>query len=207
MSDYIDDLLSDLKDPEYAAEYLTAARRESRETFLLALRDVAEAQKGMTKVAAQAGVNRENLYRMLSEGGNPRLSSLDAVLAALGIEAEFRAVNATPRPNTEIGGGASPSLHPSARLHLGRPPAWTWSLKMQDLFGVAGAGSLQTLGSYTYQAFNSAPGCAFNAPFGSGEDLGLIATREQPALPSRMDAFNAGTGAAAQQMVAQPVTS
>jgi probable addiction module antidote protein len=68
MSDYMDDLRSDLKDPEYAAEYLTAARRESRETFLLALRDVAEAQKGMTKVAPRAGVNRENLYRMLSEG-------------------------------------------------------------------------------------------------------------------------------------------
>jgi len=99
MSDYSDDLLADLKDTEYAAEYVTAARKESRETFLLALRDVAEAQNGMTKVAVRAGVNRENLYRMLSEGGNPRLSSLDAVLEALGMEAEFKAINATPKPN------------------------------------------------------------------------------------------------------------
>lgn len=88
-NDYKADLLTRLKDPEYAAGYLTAARAESSETFLLALQDVAQAQKGMTKVASEAGVNRENLYRMLSEEGNPRLSSFDAVLDALGFEYEI----------------------------------------------------------------------------------------------------------------------
>jgi probable addiction module antidote protein len=91
MSTYREDLLADLKDPAYAAEYLTAAKRESRGTFLLAVRDVAEAQKGMAGVAAEAGVNRENLYRMLSEEGNPRLTSLDAVLETLGVEVHFAA--------------------------------------------------------------------------------------------------------------------
>ena len=33
---------------------------------------------------AAAGVNRENLYRMLSEEGNPRLRSLKEVLEAIG---------------------------------------------------------------------------------------------------------------------------
>jgi len=85
VNDYKADLLADLRDPEYAAGYLSGAIVESPETFLLALRDVAEAQKGMTKVASEAGVNRENLYRMLSEEGNPRFSSLYAVLEALGL--------------------------------------------------------------------------------------------------------------------------
>jgi probable addiction module antidote protein len=50
--------------------------------FLLALRDVAEA-RGISVLAGQAQLNRENLYRMLSESGNPQLGSLTAVLDAL----------------------------------------------------------------------------------------------------------------------------
>jgi probable addiction module antidote protein len=53
------------------------------EAFLIALRDVAEARKGMGRIAALAGLNRENLYRMLSQNGNPGLDSLLTVLKAL----------------------------------------------------------------------------------------------------------------------------
>jgi probable addiction module antidote protein len=80
------DLLDRLKDLLYAQLYLDAAAKESQETFLLALRDVAEAQKGMSQLAEEADVNRENLYRALSEDGNPRLSTLGSVLDALGME-------------------------------------------------------------------------------------------------------------------------
>src|SRR6266550_823362 len=80
------DLLDRLKDLQYAQLYLDAAAKESQETFLLALRDVAEAQKGMSQLAEEADVNRENLYRALSEDGNPRLSTLGSVLDALGME-------------------------------------------------------------------------------------------------------------------------
>jgi probable addiction module antidote protein len=84
MPDYKDDLLKDLrKSPEYAAKYLSAAVADSPEAFLVALRDVADSQKGIAGLAATAAVNRENLYRMLSEGGNPRLQSLTAILKAL----------------------------------------------------------------------------------------------------------------------------
>ena len=49
-ANYKADLLAELKnDPEYAAEYLSAAKADSNEAFLVALRDVAEAQKGMKK--------------------------------------------------------------------------------------------------------------------------------------------------------------
>jgi len=80
---YHESLLQALQDSQEAAEYLTAALAEGDcATFLLALRDVADA-KGMSNLAAKAQLNRENLYRMLSEHGNPQLDSLTALLDAL----------------------------------------------------------------------------------------------------------------------------
>jgi len=43
--------------------------------FLLALRDVADAF-GIRRIAAKAHLNRENIYKMLSAKGNPKISSL-----------------------------------------------------------------------------------------------------------------------------------
>ena len=75
-----------LTTPEDVAAYVNAAIEEGDiKVLLLALRYVVEV-RGVASVAAQAGLNRENAYRMLSEEGNPRLSSLFALLAALGLE-------------------------------------------------------------------------------------------------------------------------
>jgi probable addiction module antidote protein len=78
-----------LKDPVYAAGYLNAARRESQSVFLLALRDVVQAHR-ISKIAADAGVNRETLYRTLSPRGNPTLATLEGILEPLGVELEYR---------------------------------------------------------------------------------------------------------------------
>src|ERR1035437_853600 len=95
MSSYKDDLLNDLRDrPGYAAKYLAAAAADSTEALLIALHDVADAKKGMAKLAAEAGVNRENLYRMLSEQGNPRLQSLAAILKALHLRLSVEPIEA-----------------------------------------------------------------------------------------------------------------
>jgi probable addiction module antidote protein len=83
---YKESLLESLKDPETAAEYLTACLDDGDvDVFLLALRDVAEAQGGIRKLSGRARLNRENLYRMLSRSGNPSLTSLDSVLSSLGL--------------------------------------------------------------------------------------------------------------------------
>jgi len=39
----------------------------------------------MTRMARQAGVNRENLYRVLSERENPEINSLEKLLKGLGL--------------------------------------------------------------------------------------------------------------------------
>ena len=80
-----DGLRADLHDPTEAAAYLNAAIEDGdQQVFLLALRDVTEAQ-GMAQTARSAGLNRENLYRILSASGNPQLSSLHALLHSLGL--------------------------------------------------------------------------------------------------------------------------
>lgn len=80
-------LIAELRgDSELAAEYLNAAAEDSDpRVYLAALRTVAEAQ-GMAKVAKAAGVPRESLYRALSGDGNPRFSTLHAILKAAGLK-------------------------------------------------------------------------------------------------------------------------
>jgi probable addiction module antidote protein len=85
---YLTGLRERLKDPVYAAEYLNAAERESRDVFLLALRDVVQAHK-VSKIAAAAKLNRESLYRALSKQGNPSLSTFNGILKAVGIERQY----------------------------------------------------------------------------------------------------------------------
>ena len=80
-----------LSEPEQAAQYLTACYDEGPEVFLQALRDVVEAQGGMSRTARLAGLNRESLYRQLSRRGNPSLTSLKAVLTTLGLKLQFAA--------------------------------------------------------------------------------------------------------------------
>jgi probable addiction module antidote protein len=83
---YKEQLIKSLKDPESAAHYLTACMEDpDPNVFLLGLRDVAEAQGGLRQLSRRTGLNRENLYRMLSKSGNPAIRSLDSVLFSLGL--------------------------------------------------------------------------------------------------------------------------
>ena len=85
-ADYDLGLKEDLTDPDEAAAYLNAALEDSAQgVFLLALRDVANA-RGLTRLAREASLNRENLYRILSGEGNPQLSSLKALLDSMGLK-------------------------------------------------------------------------------------------------------------------------
>lgn len=86
--DYEEGLVEKLKDAEFAAEYLNASLEDgdegADERFLMALRQVAKAH-GMTAVAEKSGMARQAMYRALSETGNPELSSLKALLDAMGL--------------------------------------------------------------------------------------------------------------------------
>ncbi len=84
---YQEDLIESLKSPKEAAAYLNAAIEEGdRELLLLALRNIANAQGGISAVAKKAHLNREHLYRLLSKRGNPEIKSLMTLLRAMGME-------------------------------------------------------------------------------------------------------------------------
>ena len=86
--DFQDYLLEKLKDQELALNYLNEALiDEDQRVFLLALKNVLEAQDGdMTSVAEYAKISRQNLYRILSDKGNPKLTSIRSLLNVMGLE-------------------------------------------------------------------------------------------------------------------------
>ena len=67
------------------AAYLEAVAEEDISMLPAALGTVARA-RGMSALARDTGLARESLYRALSEGGNPTLSTLSKVLSAYGVQ-------------------------------------------------------------------------------------------------------------------------
>ena len=81
------DVAEQLRTPEEMAAYLDAWFDEAPDDIAgiaRALGDIARA-KGMTQVAADAGLSRESLYRALSADGNPSFATVMKVARALGL--------------------------------------------------------------------------------------------------------------------------
>lgn len=80
-----------LDNDEIIAEYLNAALEDPNpDVFLMAISDVAKA-RGMSKLAKDAGLGRESLYKALTPGAKPRYETVIKLLRALGVE-----LNASP---------------------------------------------------------------------------------------------------------------
>lgn len=87
-------LLGHLKNPAEAAAYVEAAIEEGDQpALMMALRNVAMAQGGISRIARKSKLTREATYRMLSASGNPELRSLTAILGAAGLRLSVRPVN------------------------------------------------------------------------------------------------------------------
>jgi probable addiction module antidote protein len=97
-----DALIERLKDKEYAHAYLSVALETfdedgNTEAFLTAIRDIAKAQGGFSRLADKTHLNRPNLYKQLSKTGNPSFKTIDTVLNGLG----FRLAIEPCQPNTQ----------------------------------------------------------------------------------------------------------
>ena len=76
------------------AEYLNTAIEDGHPAVLLkALRNVADSTGVMAHLSRETGLTRESLYKALSEDGNPRLSSLDAILRAMGLQLNIKSLS------------------------------------------------------------------------------------------------------------------
>ena len=65
--------------------YLEAAFEVSDPALIAAALGDAARAKGMAKVAAEAGLGRESLYKALSPEGNPEFATVLKVMRALGL--------------------------------------------------------------------------------------------------------------------------
>ena len=74
-----------LENEEDIVAYLEAAFDDGDSRLITAaLGDIAKS-KGMTKIASEAGLGRESLYKTLSHDGNPSFSTVLKVMQSLGI--------------------------------------------------------------------------------------------------------------------------
>jgi probable addiction module antidote protein len=79
------DISSYLNSDEDIAEYITAAAEEDDINVLLAAIAHAAKARGMTRVAKEAHLGRESLYKTLAPGAHPRFDRIHAILGALGV--------------------------------------------------------------------------------------------------------------------------
>jgi putative addiction module killer protein/probable addiction module antidote protein len=83
------------KDPAYAVELLNNILEDGEQAeLLIALRQMTKAFGGVQTVAENANLNPTQLYRTLSEQGNPELRSLSAILKAMGLRLAVQRVTA-----------------------------------------------------------------------------------------------------------------
>ena len=87
-----------LQDSTEAVAYLELALDEYQrdgdtKALMLAIQRVAEAKGGITKLAEETKLNRQNLYRIFSNKISPRFDTLSKILRALGITISFKTLD------------------------------------------------------------------------------------------------------------------
>ncbi|WP_330204733.1 addiction module antidote protein [Cyanobacterium sp. Dongsha4] len=81
---------NDLQNPNFVIGYLELCLNEGLPTFLMALREVIQANGGMSSIAEKTDLGRESLYKTLSESGNPQFATIDKILHSLGLRLSIR---------------------------------------------------------------------------------------------------------------------
>jgi len=76
---------NDLQNPDFVVGYLELSLNEGLPTFLMALREVIQANGGMSSISEKTDLGRESLYKTLSESGNPQFATIDKILHSLGL--------------------------------------------------------------------------------------------------------------------------
>ena len=79
-----------LETEEAIAVFLADALETGDSAYVAKALGVVARAKGMTELARETGLSREQLYRSFSEKGNPTLKTLLAVTRALGVDLTAR---------------------------------------------------------------------------------------------------------------------
>lgn len=79
-----------LVDDEEIAFFMADAFETGDPAYIAKSLGVVARAKGMTQIARETGLSREQLYRSFSERGNPTLKTTLAVMRALGVDLTAR---------------------------------------------------------------------------------------------------------------------
>jgi len=75
-----------LESEESIAVFLSDALETGDSAYIAKAMGVVARAKGMTELARETGLSREQLYRSFSEQGNPTLKTMLALMRALGVD-------------------------------------------------------------------------------------------------------------------------
>lgn len=75
-----------LDSPEAISVFMADALETGDTAYIAKALGVVARAKGMTELARETGLSREQLYRSFSERGNPTLKTMLAVMRALGVD-------------------------------------------------------------------------------------------------------------------------
>jgi len=88
----LDDYLKDqFQDENNVKGYINAALEQyfedyNKELFLASLKEIIKAKGGVTEFSRHAHINRQHIYKMLSDKGNPSFDNIGSLLIALGLK-------------------------------------------------------------------------------------------------------------------------
>ena len=80
------DPASALDSPEAISVFMADALEIGDAAYIAKALGVVARAKGMTEIARETGLSREQLYRSFSERGNPTLKTMLTVMRALGVD-------------------------------------------------------------------------------------------------------------------------
>ena len=91
-------LKDQFQDEENVKEYINAALEQyfedyNKELFLASLKEVIKANGGVTEFSKQTHINRQHIYKMLSDKGNPSFDNIGSLLIALGLKLQVETTN------------------------------------------------------------------------------------------------------------------
>ncbi len=92
-----------LTSDEAIASFMAEAFASEDAGYIAHALGVVARAKGMTQIANETGLSREQLYRSFSDKGNPTLKTTIAVMKALGIELTARPAHSLAGPSQEGG--------------------------------------------------------------------------------------------------------
>ena len=81
-----------LGNDEAIAIFISEALETGDAAYIAKALGVVARAKGMSQVAAETGLSREQLYRSFSEKGNPTLKNMLAVMKALGFGLTIKSI-------------------------------------------------------------------------------------------------------------------